>query len=468
MPPSPRKSVKSFRKLFHGSQHNTLSLRGLPSEIWSNVAFFLDRRSVINLALTCQFAYYACEPALYRTLTILHPGDPNYHEDELLERGHLGHVRRLRVKPDVVPDMHIRELAKVLPLIPGMRDLELEGSVHIDSLGDLEHLLNDRRERIRSLKLSVKTTSDAVMNFAIFKHLRVLDLTACTGNSWFLDPLQNLLDPRDTEVEPNLPSDLSDSLPLLTSLSLTVGRQFYRPFLTSFALWIWDCKLCWDHDELHALDSFLKVHRQQLTDITLPCWQLKCPSCDFPRKGITAWLSLAPVRQLVMGYRFSRELALSGASLMSLEQLTIRAGWAGGPYCWEVMSVWPDAPSLKMLTVSIEGSDELDWLAISEAYPALEYLCVDWTHAISNYKVKQRKMPFYFPKICPKLKWVRIHAKRLADERTKDMRCTAFGAIGAVRMTRASQLARKPNCGRLFPLFEAPGMNDLQPKEMSF
>lgn len=227
----------------------------------------------------------------------------------------------------------------------------------------------------------------------------MLDLTACTGNSWFLDPLQDLLDPRDTEVAPSLPSDLSDSLPLLTSFSLTVGRQYYRPvrvrvgaflaaarfrFLTSFALWTWDCKLYWDHDELHALDSFLKAHRQQLIDITLPCWQIEGLSCDLPRKGIIDWLSLAHVRQLVMGYRFSRELALSGVSLTSLKQLTIRAGWAGGPYCWQVMSVWPDAPNLKMLTVSIEGCDELDWLSISEAYPALEYLCVDWTHAVST------------------------------------------------------------------------------------
>lgn len=45
-----------------------------------------------------------------------------------------------------------------------MHELELEGTVHIESLGDLEHLLNDGMERIRSLKISVKTTSDAVIN----------------------------------------------------------------------------------------------------------------------------------------------------------------------------------------------------------------------------------------------------------------------------------------------------------------
>ncbi|EIN05427.1 hypothetical protein PUNSTDRAFT_127868, partial [Punctularia strigosozonata HHB-11173 SS5] len=356
-----------------GPRRTPLAFSSLPPEIWTRVALCLDRQSVINLASSSRFAYYLCQPALYHTLTVLHPGDPNYKEYEVLKRGHLGHVRCLRVRADVVPDTYVNEIVK----------------------------------------------------FSAFRHLRVLDLTICCRSihTYWAEP---------PSVE--LPPHLSDHLPLLTTLSFTLGRRRRRlssvhgraflasahfPILSSFSLYIYDRKITWDLDELRALDTFLRIHGAGLRELALPCWHLtRGPSAVALKTSIAASLSRAPLRRLVTSYPTARQLVAAGTSSVSLEELTVVFSPLLDNLFSETMAIWPPAPHLKKLAFCVGNEDRVDWESLARAYPELEYLSVDWTHAGYDCdQGKYRKLPRGFPGSCPKLKWVLLYTHSWKKEK---------------------------------------------------
>lgn len=163
---------------------------------------------------------------------------------------------------------------------------------------------------------------------------------------------------------------------------LLAAAQF--PFLTSFALTIFDQKLVWDDDEMLALDSFLKRNSHQLCEVTLPRWDFaRGPLMDDLRRSVSASLSRAPLLQLEISYRAGRQLALSGISLHNLTHLTLHAILSWVDDSGNLMSTWPVAPCLKMVAICVMGKDEIDWRSLALAYPNLEHLCVDWSHAVS-------------------------------------------------------------------------------------
>jgi hypothetical protein len=191
-------------------------------------------------------------------------------------------------------------------------------------------------------------------------------------------------------------------MPLLTSLSITTllvlsanavsVRRFFAstrlPFLSTFALRTIDNKSCWDPEELLALEGFIRAHADQLRELTLPGWHLT-RGLGMPelRASVNTSLSRAPLRRLSTSLSTACKIATSGSPLIALQDLVVfyvpLVNDVPLRYSTQTLSVWPCAPGLNRLTIRTRGWDKIDWKSLSQAYPNIEYLAVDWARPVS-------------------------------------------------------------------------------------